>query len=129
MEAHIQSQPQDNVGVIESLDLVATHKTAHYVTDRRSVTFYPSGASAYGPSGTSANRTIKLYLTGTDYLDPSTVQLFFRLKPETTAITLRSAGAWAYFRRIRLIAGGQLISDLDYYNRLHEMIHILSDPA
>jgi hypothetical protein len=129
MEAHIQSQPQDNLGVIESLDLVGTQKTAHYVTDRRSVTFYPSGASEYGPSGTSANRTIKLYLTGSDYLDPSTVQLFFRLNSVGGVIQPRSAGAWAYFRRVRCIVGGQLISDLDYYNRLHEMMHTLSDPA
>jgi hypothetical protein len=129
MEAHIQSQPQDNLGVIESLDLVGTQKTAHYITDRRSVTFYPSGASEYGPSGTNANRTIKLYLTGTDYLDPSTVQLFFRLNSVGGVIQPYSAGAWAYFRRVRCIVGGQLISDYDVYNRLHEMIHVLSDPA
>jgi hypothetical protein len=129
MEAHIQSQPQDNLGVIESLDLVGTQKTAHYVTDRRSVTFYPSGASEYGPSGTNANRTIKVYLTGSDYLDPNTVQLFFRLNSVGGVIQPYSAGAWAYFRRVRVIVGGQLLTDLDSYNRLHEMIHVLSDPA
>ena len=36
------------------------------------------------------------------------------------------SGPWSFFRRVRLMAGGQLIEDIDYYNRVHEMMEILS---
>ena len=33
------------------------------------------------------------------------------------------SGPWCLFRRLRVLAGGQLIEDIDYYNRVHEMFH------
>ena len=35
-------------------------------------------------------------------------------------------GPWGFFRRVRLSAGGQLLQDIDYYNRVHEMMEILA---
>ena len=29
-----------------------------------------------------------------------------------------------FFRRVRCLSGGALIDDIDYYNRVHEMMHI-----
>ncbi len=37
-----------------------------------------------------------------------------------------SSGPWSFFRRVRLLAGGQLVEDIDYYNRAREMMEILT---
>ena len=34
-------------------------------------------------------------------------------------------GPWVFFRRIRLIANGTPIEDIDYYNRVHQMFDLL----
>ena len=34
-------------------------------------------------------------------------------------------GAWGYFRRLRVICEGKIEEDVDNYNRLHEMFHML----
>ena len=54
-------------------------KGASYVTDRRSVTFWPSGSNIYKPS--SGNRVLKYTLNGEDnsWLDPQSVRIFFTL--------------------------------------------------
>ncbi len=47
---------------------------ASYVTDRKSVSFFPHGGNAYKPSGV---KVVKFVLTGNDWLDPSTVKFQF----------------------------------------------------
>jgi len=32
-------------------------------------------------------------------------------------------GPWSFFRRVRCLVGGALVDDIDYYNRVHEMLH------
>ena len=32
---------------------------------------------------------------------------------------------WAFFRRLRILAGGQLVEDIDFYNRVHQMFSLL----
>ena len=52
---------------------------ASYVTDRRSVSFFPQGSNIYKPE--TGTKVMKIALTGTgEWLDPSTVQLQFQLK-------------------------------------------------
>ena len=47
--------------------------------------------------------------------------------PHTQNVNLRPvSGPWGFFRRVRLLAGGQLLEDIDYYNRVHEMMDILT---
>ena len=53
-------------------------KGASYVTNRRSVSFFPSGSNEYVPS--TGTKVIKIRLNGTDWLDPSTVKVMFTLK-------------------------------------------------
>ena len=55
------------------------NKGASYSTDRRSVTFWPSGSNIYNPS--SGNRVLKFSLNGEDksWLDPQSVRIFFTL--------------------------------------------------
>ena len=43
---------------------------------------------------------------------------------------LRPIGSpWAFFRRARLICGGQTVEDIDFYNRTHEMMHTSTSTA
>ena len=32
-------------------------------------------------------------------------------------------GPWSFFSRIRILAGGQILEDIDLYNKVHEMIN------
>ena len=48
---------------------------ASYVTNRRSVSFFPSGSDTYSPS--SGVKVIKIKMNGTDWLDPSTCKVQF----------------------------------------------------
>ena len=50
---------------------------ASYVTNRRSVSFFPQGSNIYKPL--QGTKVIKINLTGEGWLDPSTVQLQFKL--------------------------------------------------
>ena len=91
---------------------------ASYVTNRRSVSYYPTGGNDYSPAGV---KVIKLVLTGHDWLDPSTVRIQFDLQntyatpagatenaAQVAAHLLRPvSGPWSFFRRARIIIGGQ----------------------
>ena len=57
MEAHAQSV-EDNL--IDSLSF-KLRPGASYVTDRRSVTYFPQGGNSYSPAGV---KVIKMMLTG-----------------------------------------------------------------
>ena len=98
---------------------------ASYVTDRRSVTFHPAVSSIYSPS--AGTKVICIDLTGDGWLDPSTVRLAFNVKNGDTTKALRPlSGGWSFFRRSRCLVGGAIVDDIDYYNRVHEMLHILT---
>ena len=36
------------------------------------------------------------------------------------------SGPWSFIRRARCLVGGAIVDDIDYYNRVHEMLHILT---
>ena len=101
---------------------------ASYVVDRRSVTFHPQGSNIYKPN--SGTKVIRFNLTGDSWMDPSTFRFSFVLKNDanyTAARALRPIGPpWGFFRRLRILAGGQIIEDIDNYNRVHELMHLLS---
>jgi hypothetical protein len=69
-------------------------------------------------------------LTGDQWLDPGTVRLQFTLANNAIAAQLLRvvSGPWSFFRRVRILAGGQILEDMDDYNRIHEMFHIMQDP-
>ena len=99
---------------------------ASYITDRRSVTFHPQGSNIY--SSLSGNRLIRIVCTGDSWLDPSTFRLRFDVvnNDTNTNHNLRPLLApWAFFRRLRILAGGQLVEDIDFYNRVHQMFSLL----
>ena len=100
------------------------NKGASYITDRRSVRFYPSGSNVYKP--TSGNRVLKFSLNAEDngWLDPQSVRVFFTVQnlDQTLDRKLRPlAPPYSFFRRMRIIAGNQVVEDFDNYNRVHQM--------
>ena len=52
--------------------------SASYITDRKSVTFFPSGSNIY--STEAGTKVIKFSLSSEGWLDPSTVRINFNLK-------------------------------------------------
>eukprot|EP00972_Heterocapsa_arctica_P015691 2311082-Heterocapsa_arctica.AAC.1 len=64
MEHHAQSVDDALIGGL-SYKLKAG---ASYVTNRRSVSFFPQGGNSYSSNGV---KVIKFNLTGNDWLDPS----------------------------------------------------------
>ena len=51
--------------------------SASYITDRKSVTFWPSGSNIYKTS--SGTKVIKFQLNSDGWCDPSTVRIMFNL--------------------------------------------------
>ena len=109
---------------------------ASYVTDRRSVSYWTAGSNIYSPG--AGTRVARINLTGDGWLDPSTVRILYTLVNTATGETAEAqankilrpiSGPWSFFRRARCLVGGAIIDDVDHYNRVHEMLHILTSEA
>lgn len=99
---------------------------ASYVTDRRSVTFHPQGSNIYESS--NGVRLIRIALNGDNWLDPSTFKIAFDLantNVETNKLLRPLGGPHAFFRRCRVLVGGQVVEDIDNFNRTSQMMQIL----
>ena len=98
---------------------------ASYVVDRRSVTYHPQGSNIYMPG--QGTKLIRILLTGDNWMDPSTFRVMFTLNNlDTGTKRLRPLGGpWSFFRRMRILAAGQLVEDVMEYNRIHEMFHMM----
>ena len=101
---------------------------ASYINERRSVTFHPQGSNIY--KACAGTKLIKIVLTGQDWLDPTTFRVMFDVvNTQYDDISMKwlrpVSGPWSFFRRVRLLASGQLIEDIDYYNTVLEMMVIL----
>ena len=101
------------------------NKGSSYITDRRSVSFWPSGSNIY--KSDSGNRVLKFSLNGEDnsWLDPQSVRIFFTLKNLDIGAFDKKvrplSPPYCFFRRMRIIAGNQVVEDFDNYNRVHHM--------
>jgi hypothetical protein len=118
MEHHAQSVDDALIGGL-SYKLKAG---ASYVTNRRSVSFFPQGGNSYSSNGV---KVIKFNLTGDQWLDPSTFRIHFQLNNPDVATKTLEPLSWnpaVFFRRVRLLGGGQIIEDIDSFNRLSMML-------
>ena len=100
------------------------NKGSSYILDRRSVRFYSQSTNVFTP--TSGNRVMKFSLNGEDntWLDPQSVRVCFTVlnKDQNLNRKLRPlAPPYSFFRRMRIIAGSQVVEDFDNYNRVHQM--------
>ena len=121
MEHHAQSVDDALIGGL-SYKLKAG---ASYITNRRSVSYFASGGNQYSPNGV---RVIKFNIAGDQWLDPSTFRVRFQLnnlEHDPLGSKYISPLSWnpaVFFRRARVIASGQVIGDIDDFNRLSLMI-------
>ena len=102
--------------------------SGQYITYRRSCTFHTEGSNSY--SATAGTKVIRFRLAGDgSWLDPSTFRIMFDVvnnDPNPSVKKLRPIGkAHAFFRRLRISVRGQIIEDIDNYNRVSELFHIL----
>lgn len=100
--------------------------SASYITDRKSVTFWPSGSNIYKTA--SGTKVIKFQLNGEGWLDPSTVRINFNLvnnDADAAKFVRPLQGGHSFFRRLRVSANGALVEDFDY-NRTHQMFEMLT---
>ena len=100
--------------------------SASYITDRKSVTFWPSGSNIY--KTTSGTKVIKFQLNSEGWLDPSTVVINFNLvnnDATATKFVRPLQGAHSFIRRCRISANGALVEDFDC-NRTHKMFEMLT---
>ena len=101
------------------------NKGSSYITDRRSVSFWPSGSNIY--KSDSGNSVLQFSLSGEDnsWLDLQSVRIFFTLKNLDIGAFDNKARPlsppYCFFRRMRIIAGNQVVEDFDNYNRVHHM--------
>ena len=98
---------------------------ASYVVDRRSVTYHPQGSNIYKATG--GTKLIRILLTGDNWLDPSTFRIMFDVRNNGTSAKFLYVigGPHCSFRRMRILAAGQLVEDIDNYNRIHDMMNVL----
>ena len=95
---------------------------ASYVTNRRSVSYSASGGHTYSPNGV---KVMECNLTGDQWLDPSTFRVAFQLSDNNgnntggfrIMIQPLSKNPAVFLRRARLICGGQVVEDIDDFNR------------
>ncbi len=98
---------------------------ASYVLNRRNVSYFPQGGNSYSSAGV---KVIKFNITGDHWLDPQTLRVHFQLNnesPDTVNNPLIQPLSWnpaVFFRRARLIGGGQVIEDIDNFARLSLML-------
>ena len=97
-----------------------------YVTDRRSVTFHTEGSNAYSPQ--AGAKVLRFRLAGEGWADHSTFRVMFDVVNDDNdgVKRLRPIGRpHAFFRRLRIAARGTIIEDIDNFNRVSELFHIL----
>lgn len=105
-------------------------KTATYIQNRRSVSFFPQTGNKY--HATTGATLISFYLTGQEWLDPSTFRIMFDLVNEEAAgqvpdkLLYPIGGPWAFFNRLKISSGSETIEDISDYARCHELFQILS---
>ena len=125
MEHHAQSIDDALIGGL-SYKLKAG---ASYVTNRRSVSYFASGGNTYSPNG---GKVMKFNLTGDQWMDPSTFRVAFQLNNHNGNISCTPSFpimvqplSWnpaVFFRRARLLCGGQVVEDIDDFNSLGLML-------
>ena len=94
-----------------------------YITDRKSVTFYPSGSNIYTPVG--GTKVLRFLINGSDWLDPNTLRIFFDVT-NLENYPLRVLGSpYSFFRRMRVLVGNVLVEDISDFNRVSYMFDTL----
>ncbi len=92
-----------------------------YAVDCPSGTYHPQGSNIYKPTG--GTKLIRILLTGDNWRYPSTRRITFDVRSNAEAAKKLYAvgGPRSFFRRMRILAAGQLVEDIDNYIRIHDV--------
>ena len=123
MEHHAQSIDDALIGGLS----YKLKPGASYVTNRRSVSYFVSGGNTYSPNGV---KVMKFSIAGDQWLDPSTFRVAFQLNNHNgnngdglqIMVQPLSWNPAVFFKRARLICGGQVVEDIGGFNRLSRML-------
>ena len=123
MEHHAQSTDDALIGGLS----YKLKPGASYVTNRRSVSYFVSGGNTCSPNG---DKVVKFNLTGDQWLDPGTFRVASQLNNHNgnnandfpIMVQPLSWNPAVLFRRARPICGGQVVEDIDDFNRLGLML-------
>ena len=101
--------------------------SANYIVDRSSSTWHPAGSNIYK---STATKLIKIQLTGSGFLDLSTVKVIYDLYNDASGAAgsnqIRALGSPATFiSRVRILAGGTILEDVSEYGRVHTLMKML----
>jgi len=104
--------------------------SASYVQERESSTFWATGSNTY--KSTEGVKVIRFQLNGDDnnWLDPSFVIVQFELKNESTDTNKKLrpiGGPHLFFKRLRVLAGSQVVEDIMDYGRTVELFKSLQN--
>ena len=91
-------------------------QTANYIKSRDDVTFFPANGNEFSPQGV---KVIRFMLTGTQWLDPKSVRVQFKLsnRDPTNNLYLVNALPQNFIRRVRILCGGTLVEDVVFFPR------------
>ena len=121
--------------LIDSLSLSLSFKrpsSGQCMVGRRICTFHTEGSASYSPQ--KGTNVIRFRLLGDgSWLDPSTFRVMFDVVSDDSdraTKKLRLSGRpRGFFRRLRVYFRGQIIEDIDNYNRASEPFRILQTPT
>ena len=101
--------------------------TANYIVNREDVTFFPANGDEFSPTGV---KILRFTISGTGWLDPRSVRVQFKLnnRDGNNKLVLLNALPHNFFRRCRILMGGTLVEDIDYYNRVVNVL-LFSHPT
>ena len=112
--------------LLTSLDF-SLPPTTSYVQSRRLVSFFPSRASNFSPTGV---RVARFNLNGQSWLDRASMRIYAKLSNTSATTTLQLAdGTHCLIQRMRVYMSGTLIEDVDFYGRQHQLFRRLLMPT
>ena len=95
--------------------------SSSYIQTKRYVSYYPSGASTYSPSGV---RVMRFNIVGEGWLDPESLRITGKL----TNVLQLADGPHSMIQRAKLSIAGTVCEDLDQYNRNHQLFRRICMP-
>ena len=122
MESHLASKDSS----ITDAFVHRLPSTADWAIDRRMVKFFNSGGNSFSPNGVK-NMRFDLTSSGDQFLDPLTTVLQFKVVNDSydgsadKNIHLVNF-APCFIKRCRVLCGGVVVSDEDFFNRNYHML-------
>ena len=109
--------------LIDGLNYKLSPGGASYVSRRESQTLFPSSGNSFSSQGV---RVCRIPITSSQWLDPTTAYLTFKINMLDTVGDTSTAGTrlellggqHAVWGRVRVLCGGQELEQLDHYPRL-----------